>query len=141
MRYHRVFTYAGFVQDDYKATNRLTINMGLRYEYYTADVEKYDRLAQLNINTFQYEFANVNGASRGLYTPGKKDFGPRIGLAFRPTASADFAVRVGYGIFYNQAMLGNNLFFVRTGPPFQKPEQFNATTNAQDLTLSNPFPA
>jgi hypothetical protein len=33
------------------------------------------------------------------------------------------------------------LFFVRTGPPFQKPEQFNATTNATDLTLATPFPS
>jgi outer membrane receptor protein involved in Fe transport len=141
MRYHRVWTYAGFVQDDYKATSKLTVNMGLRYEYYTPDVEKYNRLAQLDITTFQYVIAGVNGASRSLYQSKKTNFAPRIGFAFRPTASSDLAVRAGYGIFYNQAILGNNLFFQRTGPPFQKPEQFNATTNATDLTLSTPFPS
>jgi hypothetical protein len=141
MRYHRVFGYAGFIQDDFKASNRITINMGLRYEYYSPDVEKYDRLAQLNIETFQYQIANQNGASRGLYESNKANFAPRIGFAFRPTASANLVVRTAFGVFYNQAILGNNLFFVRTGVPFQKPEQFNATANPFDLTMANPFPS
>src|SRR5881396_2990247 len=47
----------------------------------------------------------------------------------------------GYGIFYDLAIIGNNLFFVRTGPPFQQPQTFEAGILPADLTLSDPFPS
>jgi hypothetical protein len=140
MRHHVVYGFHWFVQDDIKFSDKLTLNLGLRYEYYTPDIDNFDRLAHFNIKTGQYEIAGKDGASRALYNPDRNNFAPRVGFAYRPTGTASLVVRAGYGWFYNMAMLGNNLFFVRSGFPFQQPEQFNASANPLDLTLSNPFP-
>lgn len=139
-RYHIVDSHNFFLQDDYKVSNRLTLNLGLRYEYNTPDVEKQNRVAQINVTTFKYEIGNQNGASRALYKADKNNFGPRFGFAYRPDGTGKNVLRGGYGVFYDLAIVGNNLFFVRTGPPFQKPETFNAGTTPGDLTLSDPFP-
>jgi hypothetical protein len=139
--YHILDSYNWFVQDDYAVSNRLTLNLGMRYEYNTPAVEKQDRLAQLNIVTLRYELAGQNGASRALYNPDKNNFGPRFGFAFRPDATSKTVVRGGYGIFYDLASVGNNLSSVRSGPPFQQPETFDAGSSPNALTLSNPFPS
>jgi hypothetical protein len=139
-RYHIVDSYDWFIQDDYIVSNRLTFNLGLRYEYNTPDVEKRNRLAQLNVVTGRYEIAGQDGAARALYNPDKNNFGPRFGFAFRPHGSGRSVLRGGYGIFYDLAIVGGNLFFVRTGPPFQKPETFDAGIVPAALTLSDPFP-
>jgi Carboxypeptidase regulatory-like domain len=138
-RYHTLNSYNWFVQDDYTLSNRLTLNFGMRYEYNTPDTEKQNRMGQVNINTLTYEIAGVNGASRALYNPDKNNFGPRFGFAFRPDGNGKSVLRGGYGIFYDLAVLGNDLFFVRNGPPFQQPQTFDAGTFPTDLTLSNPF--
>lgn len=138
-RYHSLNSYNWFVQDDYTVSTRLTLNLGLRYEYNTPDVEKQNRMAQINVQTFQYELAAQNGASRSLYNPDKNNFGPRVGFAFRPEGNGKSVFRGGYGVFYDLAVVGNDLFFVRIGPPFQKPETFDAGAFPSDLNLSDPF--
>jgi hypothetical protein len=140
-RDHILNSYNWFIQDDYTVSKRLTLNFGLRYEFNTPDIEKQNRMAQLNIETFQYETAGQNGASRSLYSADKNNFGPRVGFAFRPDANGETALRGGYGVFYDLAVIGNDLFFVRNGPPFQKPETFEMGTLPSSLTLSNPFPS
>ena len=138
-RYHRVNSFNWYVQDDYRVSNRLTLNLGLRYEYNTPDVEKQNRLAHVNVKTFQYELAGENGASRALYNADRNNFGPRLGFALRPDSRGKGVVRGAYGIFYSIPVIGNDLFFVRDGPPFQQPETFDAGTFPGDLTLSDPF--
>jgi hypothetical protein len=140
-RYHIVDSYNWFIQDDYIVSNRLTLNLGLRYEHNTPDVEKRDRLAQLNVVTGKYEIAGRDGASRALYNADKNNFGPRFGFAFRPHRTGQSVVRGGYGIFYDLAIVGSNLFSTRTGPPFQKPETFDAGSVPSALTLFDPFPS
>jgi hypothetical protein len=137
-RYHILDSYNWFIQDDYKVSSRLTLNLGLRYEYNTPDVEKQNRLAQLNVQTLQYDIAGQNGASRALYNADNNNFAPRFGFALRPRGNVTSVVRGGYGIFYSLAVVGNDLFFVRNGPPFQKPETFDAASPG-DLTLLDPF--
>ena len=138
-RYHLLNSYNWFLQDDYALSSRLTLNLGLRYEYNTPDVEKQNRMAQLNVETFQYEIAGQNGASRALYHPDRNNFGPRFGFALRPDGNGLSVIRGGYGIFYDLAVVGNDLFFVRNGHPFQKPETFDYGTFPNELTLSDPF--
>jgi outer membrane receptor protein involved in Fe transport len=141
IRYHILNSFDWFVQDDYTLSNRVILNLGVRYEYNTPDVEKQNRLAQLNVETFQYEIAGQHGASRALYNPDKNNFAPRAGFAFRPDSSGKTVFRGGYGIFYDFPVIGNDLFFVRNGHPFQQPETFDAGTLPSDLTLSDPFPS
>jgi Carboxypeptidase regulatory-like domain len=138
-RYHITNSYNWFIQDDYRVSNRLTVNFGLRYEYNSPDTEKQNRMGQLNIDTLTYEIAGVNGASRALYSPDKNNFGPRFGFALRPERNGKSVFRGGYGIFYDLAVVGNDLFFVRNGPPFQQPETFDTGTLPGDLTLSDPY--
>src|SRR5262249_28999719 len=60
-RYHVLNSYNWFVQDDYTVSSWFTVNFGLRYEYNTPDVEKQNRMAQINVETLQYEIAGQNG--------------------------------------------------------------------------------
>jgi outer membrane receptor protein involved in Fe transport len=138
-RYHILNSYNWYLQDDYRVSSRLTLNLGLRYEYNTPDVEKQNRLAHFNVKTSQYEIAGRNGASRALYNGDKNNFAPRFGFALRPDNNGKSAIRGAYGIFYSLAVIGNDLFFVRDGPPFQQPETFDAGTLPNELTLSDPF--
>ena len=141
IRYYYIHCYNAFFQDDFKVSERLTLNMGMRYEYNTPMVEKYDRFGMFNIETGQYQIASQNGAPRGLYRPDKNNFGPRFGFALRPGASANSVLRGGYGVFYDLAAIGNNLEPAGKAPPFKRPETYNASpTDPGALTLSNPFP-
>jgi len=138
-RDHIMNSYNWFVQDDYKFSSRLTFNLGLRYEYNTPDIEKRNRMAHFNVETMQYETAGQNGASRSLYEPDKNNFGPRFGFALRSDGDGKSVIRGGYGIFFDLPVMGNDLFFVRNGYPFQQPQTFTAGTLPSDLTLSDPF--
>src|SRR5205085_10665044 len=74
--------YGFYFQDDWRATNRLTLNLGLRWEYHTPLVEVKDRQANFGLFTGELELAGQNGNSRALYNPFKKDFQPRVGFAY-----------------------------------------------------------
>ena len=78
--------YAFFGQDTWRVTEKLTLNLGLRYEAHTPWVEKNDQQANYNMATGNVDHANQNGASRGLYNGfyGGRDFQPRIGFAYTP---------------------------------------------------------
>jgi hypothetical protein len=93
--------YAGFFQDDWKATPRLTLNLGLRYEVFTPDIEKDNKLANFNFSTLSFVYAGVNGVNRsaGLQTR-YGNFGPRIGLAYDLTGQGTTVLRAGFGISY-----------------------------------------
>jgi hypothetical protein len=105
--------YAGFGQDDWKATDRLTVNLGLRYEVFSTVKEHNDEegtfvfgpnvlLVPSGQNepltpTLAASIPIVHG-SRGLINPDLNNFAPRIGFAFRATDK--LVIRSGYGIFY-----------------------------------------
>jgi hypothetical protein len=158
---------AGFVQDDYKVTRKLNVNVGLRYEFETALTERFNRsvtgfdpaaalpfasTAQANyaksptpeVSASQFQvqggllFAGVNGQSRALYNPEKNEIMPRAGFAYNPNSKT--VVRGGVGIFYGS--LGVRLQdAMQTG--FNQISNI-VPTNAGGLTyassLSNPFP-
>ncbi len=119
------FYYAGFFQDDWKVTSRLTVNLGLRWDYETPEVERYDRVVKgldftaaspiaskvtgLNLKG-AVMFANLNGQARGLVNPDKNNWAPRIGAAYR--IGDKWVVRGGYGLFYlGQSASGPNTGF------------------------------
>ena len=89
--------YEAYGQDEFKVTPRLTLNLGLRYEFYSVTHEVHNRSAVVDIK-------NCGGfcpPGTAYYDPNYKDFGPRLGLAWAPSAlQGKTSIRTGYGIYY-----------------------------------------
>jgi outer membrane receptor protein involved in Fe transport len=98
---NRTNVFGVFVQDDYKVNDRLTLNLGLRYDYTGPTVSADDRQSNFDYGTGQILVANQNGNSRGLIDVDKLNFAPRVGFAWTATADGKTVVRGGYGIFYS----------------------------------------
>src|SRR5882672_2835355 len=79
---HRQNRIGFFFQDDFKARNNLTLNLGVRWEYTSPVVEVEDRQANFDIATGKEIFAGQNGNSRALYNSYYKGFEPRIGKVY-----------------------------------------------------------
>ncbi|HTM47122.1 MAG TPA: TonB-dependent receptor [Bryobacteraceae bacterium] len=93
--------YGGaFVQDDWKITNRLTLNLGLRYELFTQCVDARDLGSLFNIKNGQFALPGKDGYSRALVAGDHNNFGPRAGFAWQ--ASKKLVLRGGYGIFFGE---------------------------------------
>jgi hypothetical protein len=78
--------FGAFIQDDWRITPHLTINMGLRYQVFTPIYEVGNRMTNFGEYTGQIELAGVNGNSRALYNQynGIANFLPRLGIAWTP---------------------------------------------------------
>jgi Carboxypeptidase regulatory-like domain len=124
--------FAGYVQDDWRVTRNLTLNLGLRYEARTPWVEAHNHQDNVNLQTGAIEIAAVNGNSRGLYNSvyGWPDFQPRLGFAWTPDMLG--GKTVVRGAFTQSSYLegtGTNLRLTQN-PPFTPPqtEGPNSTT-------------
>jgi len=87
-----------FVQDDWKATSRLSLGLGLRYTLNFPSKEANDQGAVFNLATQELDFLGKNGFPRAARKLDWTDFGPRVSLAFRVTDS--FVIRSGYGLVW-----------------------------------------
>jgi hypothetical protein len=85
-----------FLQNDFRARDRLTLNLGVRYTLNFPSTIEDDLGAVFNLQTQKLDFLGQNGNSRSVRNLEKLNFAPRIGLAYRATNS--FTVRSGYGI-------------------------------------------
>jgi hypothetical protein len=89
--------YMGYGQDEFKITPNLTLNAGLRYEYYSVAHEVLGRSVVVDIKGC----GGVCPAGTPWYSPNTKDFGPRVGIAWAPKAfNGKTVIRTGYGIYY-----------------------------------------
>jgi hypothetical protein len=86
-----------FVQDDFKLTPHLTLNLGLRWQYDASWTSPLKQLANFNPYSLTWEQNGVN-APAGAIDRHWKDFAPRVGFAYNPWGG--FVVRGGYGITY-----------------------------------------
>jgi hypothetical protein len=103
MRQHVTSLY---VQDDYRVTPKLTVNLGLRWEYATPVWDRDNDLTNFDPSTNSLVHATGGSVfNRALVHPDYRDFGPRLGLAY--SAIPKTVVRAGYGISYS--------FFNRVG--------------------------
>jgi len=89
-----------FVQDDWRASSKLTLNLGLRYDFITPALEAQNRQANFDPETGTLVQASDGSLEdRGLVKPDVNNFAPRVGLVYQLTDSS--VLRGGYGIFYN----------------------------------------
>ncbi|HUA98124.1 MAG TPA: TonB-dependent receptor [Terracidiphilus sp.] len=95
----RLWMASGFVEDDWKATPKLTLNLGMRYDFATPAMEGRNRMADFDPSTGALLFASGGSMqNRAIVKPNTKNFGPRFGFAFSPDANTVF--KGGYGIYY-----------------------------------------
>ncbi len=161
-------TFTGlYIQDDWRVARRLTLNMGVRWEYESAPTERFNRMvrgfdfvtpspvqAQAQANYARspipeipaadfktlggLTFAGRDGQPRGMFGTPKHNLAPRFGFAFRLTQK--MVVRGGYGIFFDT--LGVDRTRINQSGFSQRTTLVPTRDNGQTYiaTLSNPFP-
>ncbi len=136
------WTYlAGYIQDDWKPTPRLTLNLGLRYEVQTGPYSnKFQSVGKASVAA-----AGFNGDLKN----DRNNFGPRIGFAYDVSGSAKFVVRGGYGTYYDEIFQNITLYeawsdprtplnFVSFSPAPFTPAEYAANREAFRQTFIDP---
>ncbi|MBK5293146.1 MAG: TonB-dependent receptor, partial [Acidobacteriia bacterium] len=141
--------YALYLQDDFRVSPRLTLNIGLRWEYESPRTERYNRATRgfaygtpspLKVPGLDLRggllYAGVNGAPRGIYESDLNNFAPRIGFAF--SLNKKTILRGGYALSYIP-VIGSV-----QAPGFSNDTPWVSSTDGGITVLnrfSNPFPA
>lgn len=154
------YRFSAYAQDDWRIHPKLTLNIGLRYDY-QSPWEKNNELALWDRDLNSLVLVNgsaqplwngvvpiVDGKSLGI-TPsnymnlGKRNFAPRIGFAYRPFGTPKFVIRAAYGIYYN--VMGEydgavDLRDLGLNPPFRASQTFLGSNNGvPNLTWNDPW--
>ena len=140
----RTMEWSLFVQDDWKVSPSLTLNLGVRYDVFPNWTEASGRLANFNPATNQ--IVKATGSGDRLISTDYKNIGPRVGFAYNFGNTRQFVVRGGYGLFYTQdgvdyppeirdppltASVGFDAFAGNPG-------NFSLTTGPPPVTFQNP---
>ena len=114
-----------YVQDNWRLTDRLTLNLGLRYEIYAPPVDTNNVTRTLDFSTAQPQLTPAPGQRlNNLWSITHKDFAPRVGFAFNATPTT--VLRAGYAITYYGGQF-DNINILQLNPP-----------TAGSLTITNP---
>ncbi len=106
-----------YFADDFRVTRRLTLNLGLRWEYYSPYSELANRWSNFDPNTATMQVAGRDGVDkRANVRRDFRDWAPRFGFAYQ--AAAHTVVRGGYGLFYNPGGALNTALRLHRGIPF-----------------------
>ena len=140
---------SGYVQDDYRVTARLTLNLGLRYDYQPWATERNNGLS----NFVPSAIDSVNGLKGAVLYGGKgftgsplgntekTAFGPRVGLAWDIGGNSKTVFRAGYGVYYENVvtrdMFGNTAGFASTTTSYNPP---GGNTNLPAFKFSQGLP-
>jgi hypothetical protein len=96
---YRQRMHFGYLQDDWKVNSKLTLNLGVRYEYATPQWERDNRLGNFDPNTNSLFFAQDGSIfDRALVKPDKNNWAPRVGVAYQVAPKT--VLRGGYGVSY-----------------------------------------
>ena len=96
-RQHNAY-FGGYIQDDWKISNKLNLDMGLRYELYTQPIDAHNLGSLFDVTTGQFAIPGQKPYSRAMVYGDHNDWGPRLGFSYQPFRK--WVVRGGYGIFY-----------------------------------------
>ena len=131
----RWWTEGFYVNDDWRASNRLTFNLGLRYEFNTTITETTGRLYSLR-NPLT-DTATTKGSAL-FRNPSLKDFSPRLGFAWDVNGDGKTSVRGGFGIYFDTPIVGTLLFEDLVVPPASSVTLVSPTAGGI-LPVSYPF--
>jgi hypothetical protein len=138
--------YSGYMQDDWRASNRLTLNLGVRYELPTPFVEEFDRQGNFVLDRGPCYLQLVTvalrsqcGLGRALTSTDYNNFAPRLGLAWQVAGKT--VLRSGFGVFYGR---DENVGIIRrltNNPPFITSATFAGDQTNPAFLLRDGFPA
>jgi outer membrane receptor protein involved in Fe transport len=140
--------YAAYVQDEFRVTPRVTLNLGLRYELPIPFVDKNDAITGFHTGVQSQKFPAAPaglvypgdpGVPRGVVQTDKNNIAPRIAAIWDPTGRGRTSVRAAWGLFYD-SLAGQGDFFQSgvLSPPFTPLVELNTPT---PITLANPLGA
>ena len=150
--YHQPY-YGAYIQDDYKLTQRLTVNLGLRWEFESPRIESQNRVSNFDYTSTAtlpngvsvrggLLFPGTNKVSRYNWNPNWKNFAPRFGFGYALNDAT--VIRGGYGIFYSNSWGNgrNNNAMPQLGFVCSTPSPASLDNGLTPFaTLSNPFPS
>ncbi|HEX7158931.1 MAG TPA: TonB-dependent receptor [Edaphobacter sp.] len=157
--YLRANVFDAYAMDDWRARSNLTLNYGLRYEYFSPYVDKYDHLVNLDHNADFTTVSPVQPGQKGTFSgtfprslvnPYRTMFSPRFGFAYRPPQKyfKETVVRGGYGINFNTGQYNTIAQNFSSQPPFAVTQTNLVTTpnlsgtagcTPANMTLANAF--
>ena len=162
----RSWWHGYYFQDDWKVSRRLTLNVGLRYEYVSPLVDNLNRRSTFWPLTNDYgrpetpevvvadpsycattsracagahDVLHLDGvAARAVYRPDRNNFAPRFGFAY--SLDSETVIRGAYGLFYtNSQTFLNNFVINRRQPPFAETQAITSSTATPQINIADPF--
>jgi outer membrane receptor protein involved in Fe transport len=136
----RRYSYAFFVQDDWRPTSKLTLNLGLRYDFMSPAYERDNHMANFDpVAGVLVQAADGSLEERALVKPDRNNFGPRFGAVYQLNDRT--VVRGGFGIFYNFLDRIGSEDQLALNPPGLRNINITVTSNTTPvLILSQGFP-
>jgi Carboxypeptidase regulatory-like domain len=139
---------SAYVQDDFRVSHKLTLNLGLRYDIYPPWIEIKDRQSNFDETTGKFVVASKDAVIAGvkvgryLQTYSKADLGPRLGFAYDIAGDGRTLVRGGFGVFWNYTPGGTSSSKAQN-PPFLQSTALSANPSAygSNLLLRDGLPA
>jgi len=128
----RVSALGTFAQDDFRVSAKLTLNLGLRWEYNGVPNEIHNRLAVYDFAGNSLNRVGTNGVERPYHRQ-FTNFGPRFGFAYDPSGQGKNVVRGGAGLYYDEPVT-NIVSGLGSNPPFA-----TSVNNTSNVNLANPF--
>jgi hypothetical protein len=129
---------AGFIQDDYRLTQRLMINLGLRYSYVSPFKEANNQIANFDPNSPTGLVQQGQPGVNSLIKPDYKDFSPRLGFAWDVTGKGTTVVRGGGSIIYSSWQMA--AFFANPGPSGGHDHSASLGANPTGFACAAPAP-
>jgi len=142
------YEHGAYVQDDWKANPRLSLNLGIRWDLFTPYTEQKGRITNIDLTTLTLIYPGVNGVSNSTNIQTRYDnFGPRVGFSYDLTGHTKTFLRGGYAISYfpeqggESSMLGLQLpWAVSQNTPTLPQYPTAAQLASIEPSLSMPFP-